>query len=157
MCLLRIGRFVFVPRAGDQGVEGGFFWAEDQDDKGEEPEDERVGGDKFVGVREEAGERLTIGGDVGGGHVDEEAESGDAREQSEGEQDTADEFEAGDESGSEPRRGEAEALKKFGDVREVVKFSPSVLGDLPAPVEADSEEQRRLQAVSDAHEQGVKA
>jgi len=155
--MLRVGKFVFVACADDQGVEGEFARAENQDEQADEPEDEGVGGDEFIGRGEKGGEGLTVGGDVGSGHIDKDAQRGDARKQSEGEENAADELEAGDEGGGEPGRGKAEALEKLGHVREVVKFAPAVLGKLPAPVDADDEQEWRLQAVHDPQEYGVEA
>ena len=112
------------------------------------------GGVELVGIGEDREERLAVGGDVGHDHVDREDECGEAREQTDRERDAAEEFEAGD--GERGLRGhrQAEAGEKFGDVRKMMELAPAALDELPAPVEADEEQEWGLK-IRDEREEAV--
>ena len=58
----------------------------------------------------------------------------------------ADEFKAGYKRSSAAGRGQSEAGKKFGHVRQIVQLAPAVLRKLPSPIHTDGQQKRRLQA-----------
>src|SRR6202008_3308760 len=77
----------------DEVVERELAGAEDEDQHADSEVNERVRIIKLCRIGEEIGERVAIGGDVGGEHVDREAKRRYARKQANGEQNPGDEFE----------------------------------------------------------------
>jgi hypothetical protein len=143
--------------AEEESVEGDFARAEDEDDKSGEEDGIGIGGGEFVGIGENGEKSLAVGGDVGHEHVDGEDKADETREQADGEENAADEFDAGDKGSGKTRSGKSEAGEKFGDMSEIVEFAPAVLRDLPAPIDTDEEKEWRLESAGGANGPGVHA
>src|SRR4029077_7153371 len=52
-----------------------------------------------------------------------------------------------DEGRGEAGMGNAERGEVIGDAREIMEFGPAVGGELPAPIQPDYEQERRLQEI----------
>lgn len=78
------------------------------------------------------------------------------REKSPAKKNAAEKLEAGDEERGVRGAGKIQAGEKLGYVREVVELAPACQRELPAPIEANSEQEWRLEAVNATEKCAVK-
>ena len=143
--------------AEEESVQGEEAGAEDEDEERGDQEDVGGGGGEFVGIGKEGQQRFPVGGDVSHDQIHHQNQRVEAREQAQHEQDATKEFDARNEHGHLPRQGQIEAGEKVSDLLQVVKLAPAALNELPAPVEADEEKERRLERTGGADAPGVEA
>src|ERR1700722_1318649 len=143
----------------DEIIESDLAGSEDQDHQSEREVDERVSIVELGRIRKERGEGIAVGRDVRRKHVDHEAKCGYARKQANRKQNPGNKFKRGDKGGRGSRRRKAKAGEELRDVREIVKFGPPVQRNACRPeaeIDADTQQERRLQARSYADQQPVK-
>src|SRR5713101_10195603 len=142
--VLCLGR---AEKALEQGVQAKLAGAEDQDDQGGDEEDVGSGRVEFVGVGEDGLQRFAVGGDVGHDHVHGEDQGGQPGQQSDGQENPAEEFHAGDEHRHLRGHGQIQAGEELGDLRKIMQLAPAALDQLPAPIQAYGKQKRRTQVI----------
>src|SRR4029077_4162713 len=72
--------------------------------------------------------------------------------QADGQENSAEEFHAGNEHRHLRGHWEIQAGEKFRDLGQIMQLAPAALDQLPAPVQADGQEKRRAQVVDGCEE-----
>jgi len=141
--------------AEEVGVQSIFAGAENEDEESGKENGVRGGSGELIGVREDGQKGFAIADDVRHGHVDGENQSDEAREQADGKKNAAEELDGRDKRGGRAWCGKPERGEKFGDVGEIVELAPAVLRELRAPINADEQQEGRLESAGDADSPGV--
>src|SRR5262249_49106838 len=140
-------RQAFVAIPPDDGIKREQSWAEDQNDQGRKKVREGVSVIKLARVGKDGAQRLTIRGNVGHNHVDNQRQGDEPRSQAHEEKNSADGFQRGDKVGIECGERDAELDEIVHKLRDVRKLAYPGLPPLPSPIEANQEQKRRLQLV----------